>query len=284
MRLPIAAALAFPIALAGQTTSSGAPAESGWIESRHEHYSVFYARGYEADAQRAAAWADSVERTMRVKYGVTPRHYRISIYLHATPTREADVDNALVRCCSPAGGADSVGRIDMLTPSAPQLRSASAVSSLGLAKASADYAAKVLSSEYIPIGHYEVQNARAAGGWKYYDAPNWFVQGLQEYDAIFHSTVGNRTGTAKRLSAWAAAHQRAFTCCSPDLAISDDYNGGAAFMMFLAHEFGEAVHAKILRSSAPTFADALTDATRPYSRAELFSKLQQWLRDGAPAT
>ena len=43
-----------------------------------------------------------------------------------------------------------------------------------------DYNAKVFVSEYIPIGHYEVQESRPAGGWQYYTSPNWFVQGLQD--------------------------------------------------------------------------------------------------------
>lgn len=172
--------------------------------------------------------------------------------------------------------------VDMLAPSAPAMKSATAISSLGLPKSSDDYHAKILMSEYIPIGHYEAQNARPSGGWKYYSAPNWFVQGLQEYDAIFHTTTANRDVTAKRLSAWATAHRAAFSCCTPDFAIADDYNGGAAFMTFLAVQFGEGVHARLLRSGAPTFADALTEETKPYTRNELFLRLTQWLKNGAP--
>ena len=133
-------------------------------------------------------------------------------------------------------------------------------------------------SEYIPIGHYEVQNARRHGGWRYYDSPNWFVQGLQEYDAIFHTTERNRTETAQRLFDWARTHQTAFTCCEPDLMIRDDYNGGASFMTFLAAEFGEDVHRRLLQSGATTFAAALTEVTKPFTRAHLFERLQQWLQ------
>jgi hypothetical protein len=39
--------------------------------------------------------------------------------------------------------------------------------------------AKVLMSEYITVGHYVVQDTRTkAGGWRYYSAPEWFVQDL----------------------------------------------------------------------------------------------------------
>jgi len=53
-------------------------------------------------------------------------------------------------------------------------------------------------------------------------------------------------------------------------------------MAFLAWQFGENVHARILRDPSTTFLEALTAQTEPYSRPQLFERLQQWLRDGAP--
>jgi hypothetical protein len=73
-----------------------------------------------------------------------------------------------------------------------------------------------------------------------------------------------------------------FTCCEPELKIGDDYNGGATFMMFLAARFGEDIHARLLRSSADTIWAALSEATKPYSRPELYSQFQQLLVKGAP--
>ena len=262
---------------------SAAPfTQEPWIESKSAHFSVFYQAGFEDDARRVRTWAEDAERLMKEKYGVVPAHYRMAVYLHPAPVAAADVNTAHNHCCQSAGATDSTGTIDMLAPSAPAMKSATAISSLGLPKRSDDYHAKILMSEYIPIGHYEAQNARPSGGWKYYSAPNWFVQGLQEYDAIFHTTTANRDVTAKRLSAWATAHRAAFSCCTRDFAIADDYNGGAAFMTFLAVQFGEGVHARLLRSGAPTFADALTEETKPYTHNELFLRLTQWLENGAP--
>jgi hypothetical protein len=258
-------------------------AQSPWIEARSAHYSVFYQAGFDDDVRRVRAWADETERVMKDKYGVVPLHYRMSIYLHPTPTTGADVNTAHNHCCRSVGNGDSIGMIDMLASSAAAMKDTTAHSSLGMPKSSDDYHAKILISEYIPIGHFEAQNARPSGGWKYYTAPNWFVQGLQEYDAIFHSTATNRDTTAKRLSAWAAANAPVFSCCAPDLAITNAYNGGAAFMTFLAVQFGEGVHARLLRSGAPTFADALTEQTKPYNRSQLFGLFQQWLGRGAPA-
>lgn len=260
-----------------------AVSRSPWIEARARNYSVFYQAGFEKDAAFAQAWADSTEHLMKTKYGVRPDHYRMSIYLLPEPTTTIGVGTARNRCCTAAGNGDSTGTIEMLAPSAPAMRTASAISSLGMPKNSPSYHAKILMSEYIPIGHYEVQRGRANGGWKYYGAPNWFVQGLQEYDAIFHTTDTNRVVTSQRLSDWAIANRRVFGCCAPDLVIADDYNGGAAFMAFLAAQFGEGIHAALLRSSAPTFAAALTEVTKPSSRPELFALFQQWLDAGAKA-
>ena len=165
----------------------------------------------------------------------------------------------------------------MLAPSAPVWREADLKSSLGLPKAGEDYHAKVMMSEYISIGHYAVQDSRPAGAWRYHDAPQWFTQGLQEYDAILHTTESNRDMTLRRLLEWARNNSGRFVCCAPTLSIADVYNGGATFMAFLAAEFGEDIHARLLRNGASSFDAALTDETKPYSRQELFDRFRKWL-------
>lgn len=276
MRSVVALASSVVLLAPPQARDTSAP----WIESKSAHYSVFYQAGFEKDVEFARTWADRAERLMKDKYGVTPVHYWMSIYLHPAPNAVATVDNARNKCCTPDGAVNR-GSIDLLAPSAPIWRDSRALSSLGLPKNDESYHAKILMSEYIPIGHWETQATRPDGGWKYYSAPNWFVQGLQEYDAIFHTTTTNRDVAGKRLFAWAAEHAGAFQCCEAGLNITDAYNGGAAFMAFLAATFGENVHASLLRDTAPTFDAALADVTRPYSRAQLFEKFLDWLKHAA---
>jgi hypothetical protein len=74
-------------------------------------------------------------------------------------------------------------------------------------------------SEYIPIGHYAVQDSRQGSGWSYYSAPSWFVQGLQEYDAIYHTTDTNRTDTAARLMRSARRNEGRFACCAKGIDV-----------------------------------------------------------------
>jgi len=221
---------------------------------------------------------DTAEQLMVSKYHVVPNRYRMSVYVLNRPENDIDAtQRGQNRCCSTDDQGQRTGTIFLLGPSAPLWKERPLVSSLGLPKDGEDYHAKVLMSEYIPIGHYAVQDGRPAGGWRYYSAPPWFVQGLQEYDGIFHTTEANRTRTADALMRWARENQGRFTCCTEGLELVDVYNGGAAFVAFLAAEFGEGIHERLLRSGASTFDEALANETKPYPQIELLSRFRRWL-------
>lgn len=268
-------ALILPILLFSAASSR---AEAQWIEAKSAHYTIFYQTGYEKDVEFTRTWLERTEQLMKTKYGVTPDHYYMSIYLLPAPAGDMTTSQSgNNQCCARTSTGVSTGTIRLLTLSAPVWKTADLKSSLGLPKTGEDYHAKVLMSEYIPIGHYAAQDSRASGGWNYYSAPEWFTQGLQEYDAIFHTTDNNRTMTARRLFEWAKRNQTKFSCCSPNLAIGDVYNGGATFMAFLAAEFGENIHARLLRNPASTFEAALASETKPYSLPDLFDRFRKWL-------
>lgn len=83
---------------------------------------------------------------------------------------------------------------------------------------------------------------------------------------------------------WARENEARFACCAEGLELVDAYNGGAAFMAFLAAEFGEAVHERLLRNEAGTFDDALASETRR-SQSELLSRFRGWItQQGASRT
>src|SRR6267378_962334 len=169
-------------------------AAAEWLESKSAHYTVFYQAGYEKDVEFTQKWLDATEQLMKSKYSVMPDGYNMSIYLLPAPADGIDtVQSGQNQCCAATAAGGRTGAIRLLARSAPVWKATNLTSSLGLPKTGDNYHAKVLVSEYIPIGHYSVQDRRASGGWQYYSAPEWFVQGLQEYDAIFHSTDSNRT-------------------------------------------------------------------------------------------
>ncbi len=247
------------------------------MEVKSDHYSILYQSGYEKDAQFTRAWLDRAEDLLKTKYGVPYSGFYVSFYLYPAPMEFADVGLANLRCCSKDADGIRTGTISYLAPSAPAWKTPPGLTSLGLPK-DENYHAKVMMSEYITVGHYVVQESRIkTGGWRYRSAPEWFVQGLQEYDGIFHTTDANRNVTKTALFAWARNHPSTFACCSPGLAISDVYNGGATFMAFLAANFGEDIHARLLRDTAIYFDAAFGNQTKPYNLAQLFEKFRAWL-------
>jgi hypothetical protein len=247
-------------------------------ESRSGHYTIVTTDGSN-DLDFARRWLSAAERLMATKYHVVPDRYHVSVYLLLRPKNDIDTtQSGQNRCCGSDAQGRRTGTIFLLGPSASVWRERALVSSLGLPKDGEDYHAKVLMAEYMPIGHLAVQDRRAAGGWQYYSAPQWFIQGLQEYDAIFHSTEINRTQTAAALVKWARQNELRFACCANGLELVDAYNGGAAFMVFLAAQFGESVHERILRNGARTFDEALAAETTPFSQTRLFEQFRAWVR------
>jgi hypothetical protein len=247
-----------------------------WIEAKSHNYSIFYQSGYEKDVEFTRTWLNRAEDLLKSKYGVAYAGFHISFYLYPAPAKSADVGVANLQCCSKSADGTKTGTISYLAPSAPAWKNSTSLTSLKLPR-DENYHAKVMMSEYITVGHYVVQESRPAGGWRYYTAPEWFVQGLQEYDGIFHTTAQNRDTTGAKLLEWARNNASKFACCSPNLAISDVYNGGATFMAFLAAQFGEDIHSRLLRDSAATFDAALANQTKPYQLPELFEKFKLWL-------
>jgi len=250
--------------------------QAEFLESKSANYSVFYQSGYEKDVAFTRAILDQAEDLLKSKYGVPFSGFHMAVYLYPEPNRFGDVGLAATQCCSRGTDGVRTGTISYLAHSSPAWKDANNTS-LGLPKDD-NYHAKVLMSEYINIGHYVVQESRTkTGGWRYPSAPQWFSQGLQEYDGIFHTTDGNRDVTKAALFARARARSSVFQCCSSGLAISDVYNGGATFMAFLAAKFGEDIHAKLLRDSSVTFEEAFENQTKPYHLPDLFEEFRSWL-------
>ena len=241
-----------------------------WLEAQRPTYTIFYERGYEADREFAQAWLDRTEALMRSKYAITDTSYQVAFYLYSESNDHAGVGHAQVQTSA------TLATIHYLTPSAPAWKATTNTTSLGL-PFDQNYHAKVIISEYIPLAHLALQATRA-GGWRYYDAPSWVSQGLQEYDGFFHSTDFNRTTGFRRMREFGRNNPTQFSCCREGLPqIADTYNGGALFMAYLADRFGEDIHARLLRSTQPTFAAALANETENTAIGVLFDDFRRWL-------
>jgi hypothetical protein len=167
---------------------------------------------------------------MKRKYGVILDNYHIALYLYPTPIDRANVGIANTECCDEFKGGLKTGTVYYLTPSAREWKSTTHKSSLGLSF-DANFRAKVILSEYIPVGHWTVQDSRKAG-WRYYSAPDWFTQGLQEFDAIFHTTKFNRTVARTNLFAKSATVSSTVQCCSSGIIIRTCTKAGPCFLPF----------------------------------------------------
>lgn len=253
----------------------GRQAVNSWLELKADKFTVWYRTGYDEDAEFVRAWLRRVEALMTAKYSVTSTGHHVDFYLHSEPMQYATVGRATNICCT-----GKIATIHYLAPSAPAWKATVGTTSLGFSY-DENYHAKVITHEYISMGHLAAQNLRLNGGWMYRSAPRWFWQGLQEYDAIFGSSVFNRETVGPRLLEVVRTRPMDFTCCQDGLAIiADETNGGAAFAWFLARRLGDDVHNRILRSSAPTFAEALAAEIRPLGIPALFSEFMEWLKDG----
>jgi hypothetical protein len=241
-----------------------------WLSVPRQTYKLYYQAGYEADRDFAQTWLDRTDTLMRSKYGVTDTGHEVSFYLYTTPNTRADVGLAQIETTN------NIVTIHYLAPSAPPWKATTRTTSLGFPY-DENFHAKVIISEYIPLAHRAVQATRT-GGWRYYDAPSWVSQGLQEYDGFFHSTDFNRTTAFAGMRDFGKRNPSMFACCKDGLpVISDTYNGGALFMAYLAERFGEDIHARLLRSTQPTFAAALADETGGVAITSVFQDFQRWL-------
>jgi hypothetical protein len=240
-----------------------------WIEASHPTYTIFYERGYEADRDFAQTWLDRADSLMRAKYRITDTGRYVSFYLYTVPNAHADVGLAQIETTN------DVSTIHYLAPSAPAWKATTKTTSLRLPY-DENFHAKVIISEYIPLAHRAVQATRP-GGWRYYDAPSWVSQGLQEYDGFFHTTEFNRTTAFERMRVFGRNNLTKFSCCRDGLPqITDTYNGGALFMAYLAERFGEGIHVRLLLNTQPTFAAALESETHA-DVTTLFGDFQRWL-------
>ena len=263
-------------------------AQQPWLEAGSAQYTIYYVSDYEQDVEFVRTWLDRAERLMLDKYGIRRHGYDIVVYLCPAPTPDADVGHATLNCCS-----QNAGKIHYLTPSAPaweEARENGITTCLGQPFDN-DYHAKTLVHEYITVAHTRISEDKTLG-FKYYSAPSWFVQGLQEYEGIFNSTEANRTATYERLLEHADRNLRGrFYCCRTLLprnvqtfGSTDKYNGGAVLMKFMADQFGPDIHVGLLKNEQPLFEEALANelASRGRTVSEAFDDFQRWFERKPP--
>ena len=260
-----------------------------WLEARTDTYSVFYVAGSEADVELAKTWMNRAEEASFDRYGVRFSRYKIALYLHPAPvpTQNVNVGTARLICCNTNSGI-STGTIHFLTPSYPGWRQGIEPST-GLAM-DAYYQKRLMMHEYMTVAHYLVQESRgpsSAGafgpGWQYYSAPDWFYQGLQEWDGLAASDKNYRE-TVSPLIIRKSRQTDGIVCCLtldpavPAVAVASVYVDGFTLLSYLSSRYGQDVAGRILRSDAATFWEAVRQSTSVDSPSALWEGLALWLK------
>ena len=259
------------VLLSAWLSTANTLAQQPWLTEDNGQYTIYYVREYEQDVEFVRGWMDHTESLMLSKYDLQRTGFHISIYLHPAPTNRAGVGLATLLCCS-----SGTGQIHYMTPSAPAWEEAQkrgTTTSLG-EPFDDDYHAAVLIHEYITVGYQRISDDKSRG-FRYYSAPAWFYQGLEQHDGMFHSTEANRTTGYERLIDYAGIRLRdAFY----SFGSSDVYNGGALLMKFMADQYGEGFHVDLLKSQQPTFAQALDKefAERDRTVSEAYDDFERW--------
>lgn len=286
--------IAFMCMLLGTAVSPAAGQD--WLEARTDTYSVFYKPGFEADVETAKAWMSRAEQATFDIYGVNFSAFKIALYLHPVPVpgNNVNVGTARLTCCNSSGdGPGSLkiyrGTIDYLAPSyAGWAQGKDPVTGLAM---DAYYQKKLMMHEYMTVGHYAALVSRGpadpgrfgpASAWHYYDAPDWFYQGLEEFDGSEASDKNYREAISPLIVRESRKRDGIICCRSldpaiPGVAAESVYVDGFTLVSYLSSRYGGNFRVQLLKNTAPTFWSALEEVTGA-SASEIFLGFASWLK------
>ena len=270
------------LAIASPSIAQTMPADA--LVLKKAEYELYYMPQYRVDAERAVALLDQAVAVAKAKYGTTYRGTPCTVNLYPTSNGKASTGSAAIETSMSGNGTSvSVTRctVHLLTWSAPEWKTAGG-SSWGDPK-DVVYWDAMLVNEYITI--FQDLTARVKPqGFSYYQAPSWFYQGLEAYDGYYHATeesLARARGLLRDGRLGVKNNKSYIICCKRSdggegLAVKSDYVDGFALVAFLASQFGEEVHARILRSPRLTFEEALLQEIG-VSLDELFQAYALWV-------
>jgi hypothetical protein len=262
-------------------TITQAASVNEWSELNAGWFSVLYDRRYPADAEKTRGWVENARRLVGEKYRLGDLGRRVTVYLFPEPATFGDnwrVDEGTAFMTNDHQGA----YIFYLTPSSP--RYARQKSSLGIAKDTDDYHAKVIVHEFSHV--IQAALLDRSGNTSSFISP--LREHLAEYDGLYHSTATNRARALSLLRSWASRNDQTIICCSTlgdvsSIRIDEIYNAGALLMAFLAEKFGEGVHERLMSTRETSLAAAILAAGPFPSLDTLFNEMREWARRATSA-
>ena len=289
-----------------------------WLEAPYEHFSICYTAAFAGDVAGVAQWLTHAHGHLTQKYGVTELRTvrdatpndpsdayqggadgaRMHVNVMLLPAPDANADTGTTRFMHSWGspGADALygaiadrtryAFIPYVTPSAPAW---SAATHWGVLQAPAgDFHAKNLMHEYIHAVQHTIRvgETEKRRPWDY--LPLWVTEGLAEFEGGAHTTDFYRTVGYERLIRYVVEavpdqvmlHETLAETSPATITTTDIYFGGHLLVYWLADAIGEDVHARLLRYTQDTFAEALAAelAAAGMTVPEAWTAFKAWLR------
>jgi hypothetical protein len=203
------------------------------------------------DAQRLARYADRSIASMAKDFGsidpslMTDFECRILQYSQPKPG-VADDATALSR----TGGRGKWIEVSLLAESSisPSSRT------LTNEPKDDDYTAKLIADELSTVLFERITRDKQKG-WYFQDAPPWFVQGIEGYAGLTHSTVHNRKVTLSKYIVMVKTDPGE-VYFDTKIHARNPYVGGLVFVTFLYRVYGKARVNELLASPLPSFEEA----------------------------
>ena len=221
----------------------------GWRSDDGALFRLRYPDGLGDDARRVGeAVTEAITALDRWFAGrsrpLAERRYRltVSIYPHATDKASSVRATIVTR----RGGGQASAELHLLAPS----RYCRGLA--GEAGGMADAALRSLVTHEVATLYLDDLTQAKAQGWRFFEAPDWFIQGAEEYLADTLTSAAGADATA-----WLGRAERARI----GILVQDVYGDGALIVRYLRDRFGAQVLEKLLRSPAPSFWRAMADET-----------------------
>ena len=233
-------------------------------------YSITAETSVAADSKQIAGLADAAIGALAAAFpdwdvtGII-KASNLKIIIHATPTSRANEGTATLETGNDNGTPHA--RLEILAPSR---HSATARTNVGEPK-DAKYFQRLLIHEISSLV-FERVAGRKPDGWRFYAAPSWFVQGLEQYVA-FRQTAGKLS-----LQLYLDRVRQDANIIQTDfgLHVTEPYIGGVVLLAFMEERYGWDSIQKLLLSREPTFGAAIRKQLGV--TADTFaSEFQRWL-------
>ena len=272
--LLIAITTAAGAAFAPPSASGNAPELSESVTV--QHITLRHAPSATDDAKTAAAFLPGMLKTLQQHFEPAGLDefvtgFRCEIQLHPAPNDSASESTAMSR----TGTIDGTNRtyfaeISLLTPSA---HTQEARTHIGEPK-DAVYFERLLVHEYAAPVLDRITRSKPAG-WRFYDAPRWFIEGYEEYLALTCSNEHSRNVTLAKYKEIVRADPRRVRNAF-GLMVRDNYLDGAMLLAFMHDRYGREKVQAILTSPAETFGDAICESLG-VNLDSFFAAWQEWL-------